>query len=58
LHHIDVFDDYLAMVGDTDDYTLTGFNSLFPYVAIQSISRVGKIYWAKAINTYNPFYGA
>ena len=58
MHHIDVFDDYLAMVGDTGDTSLTGTSSYLPYVAILSIEIAKKIYWAKAFNTYNPFFGS
>ncbi len=45
------------MVGDTGDTSLTGISSYLPYVAIHSIEIARKIYWAKAFNTYNPFFG-
>ncbi len=45
------------MVGDTGDNKLTGISGTVPYVAIHSIEIARKIYWAKAINAYNPFYG-
>ena len=50
LWQIDVFDDYLAMAGHTWDNSLTGetISNFMPYVALQSISVGGKIYWAKA----------
>jgi hypothetical protein len=48
LYQIDVFNDYLAMGGFTFDNTLTGLSSSRSYVALQSISVSGKIYWAKA----------
>jgi hypothetical protein len=53
LHQIDVFDDYLAMAGDTLDNPLAGgINTTYniPYVALQSIAIGGKIYWAKAFS--------
>jgi hypothetical protein len=52
LYQIDVFNDYLAMAGFTWDDTLTGLTTLarIPYVALQSISAGGFIYWAKAFS--------
>jgi hypothetical protein len=52
LNQIDVFDDYLAMTGDTWDNSLTGVTILthLAYVAVESISAGGKIYWAKAFS--------
>ena len=52
LYQIDVFNDYLAMAGETLDNSLTGLTTLFsiPYVALQSISAGGFIYWAKAFS--------
>jgi hypothetical protein len=61
LYQIDVFIDYLAMTGHTRDNTLTGLTTSFaiPYVALQSISVGGKIYWAKAfsLKTGQSIYG-
>jgi hypothetical protein len=52
LYQIDVFNDYLAMAGGTLDNSLTGItNSWIPYIALQSISIGGKIYWAKAFSS-------
>jgi len=52
LHQIDVYNDYLAMGGGTYDNSLAGitFASWISYVALQSISTGGKIYWAKAFS--------
>jgi hypothetical protein len=50
LRHIDAFDDYLALAGDTNDNGLTGITSAIPYLALASISRGGKYYWAKALS--------
>ena len=36
LNQIDVFGDYVAMGGNTDDITLTATNSNLPYVAVMS----------------------
>jgi hypothetical protein len=59
LYHIDVFNDYLALVGHTWDNTLTGTTSKLPYLALTSISTGGKYYWAKALSlkTDTSFYG-
>jgi hypothetical protein len=51
LYQIDVYNDYLAMGGATYDDTLTGITNWIPYVALQSISTGGKIYWAKALSS-------
>jgi hypothetical protein len=51
LYQIDVFNDYLAMAGSTSDNSLTGTSINIPYVALQSISVGGKIYWAKAFSS-------
>ena len=48
VHHIDVFNDYLALGGQTCDNTLTGTSGCIPYLALSSISTGGKYYWAKA----------
>jgi len=47
---IDVYDDYLALAGNTWDNKLTGItvNSYIPILALSSISKAGKYYWAKA----------
>jgi hypothetical protein len=52
VYQIDVFDDYLAMAGDTLDNSLLGLNTQYPmpYVALHSISTAAKIYWAKAFS--------
>jgi hypothetical protein len=60
LYHIDVFNDYLALVGHTRDYSLTGITGFnIPYLALTSISTGGKYYWAKALSlkTDTSFYG-
>jgi hypothetical protein len=52
LYHIDAFNDYLALAGDTRDNSLTGIitTSRIPYLALASISGGGKYYWAKALS--------
>ena len=52
LYQIDVYNDYLAMGGETFDNSITGIAtaSYIPYVALQSISTGGKFYWAKALS--------
>lgn len=50
MHQIDIHDDHLAMAGDTYDFFLTGSFSGLPYIALQSISEAGKIYWAKVFS--------
>jgi hypothetical protein len=50
LLHIDAFNDYLALAGETWDNDLTGIPSLIPYLALASISGGGKYYWAKALS--------
>jgi hypothetical protein len=49
-----VFADYLAMVGDTYDRTLTpaGLTSgtLYPYIAVTSIAIPDTYYWAKVLS--------
>ena len=49
LLHIDVFNDYLALSGETSDISLTGTHSWIPYLALTSVSTGGKYYWAKAL---------
>jgi hypothetical protein len=50
LRHIDAFNDYLAIAGETSDYSLIRITltNAFPYLALTSISGGGKYYWAKA----------
>jgi hypothetical protein len=59
LLHIDVFADYLAMVGDTDDTTLTGLSSIYrPFIAVTSVAIPDYYYWAKVhLRTGNSFLG-
>jgi hypothetical protein len=49
LNHIDVFADYLAMVGYTWDATLTTGLSINyrPYIAVTSVAIPDYYYWAK-----------
>ena len=50
---IDVYNDYLALAGDTFDNSLTGIPTSLriPYLALSSISTSGKYYWAKALSS-------
>ena len=61
LNQIDVFNDYLAFTGYTNDNLLTGLTTtlLIPYLALTSISTGGKYYWAKALSLKidSRFYG-
>ncbi len=61
LYQIDVFADYLAMVGDTWDATLTGLTggTNYPYIAVTSIAIPDKYYWAKVLSLKGgtSFYG-
>jgi hypothetical protein len=59
LIQIDVYNDYLALAGNSQDNTLTGISSDIPYLALTSISTGGKYYWAKALSskTGTSFYG-
>jgi hypothetical protein len=50
LNQIDLFGDYVAMGGDTNDKTLTGLTSYVPYVAVMSVSTGSYFYWAKALS--------
>ena len=53
LYHIDVFADYLAMVGDTWDTTLaTGLTSgtCYPFIAVTSVAIPDTYYWAKVLS--------
>ena len=47
---IDAFNDYLALAGNTWDNSITGITvgSYIPTLALTSISKGGKYYWAKA----------
>jgi hypothetical protein len=47
-----VYNDYLALAGDTWDNSLTGITTSLriPYLALSSISTAGKYYWAKALS--------
>ena len=60
LYHIDVFADYLAMVGYTIDTSLTGLSSGYrPYIAVTSVAIPDYYYWAKvhSLKTNTYFYG-
>ncbi len=61
LYHIDVFADYLAMVGSTYDTTLTtGLTSgSRPFIAVTSVAIPDYYYWAKmhSLKTSTEFYG-
>ncbi len=53
LSHIDVFADYLAMIGDTYDVTLaTGLTggARYPFIAVTSVGIPDKYYWAKVLS--------
>ena len=52
LYQIDVFADYLAMVGNTLDGTLTGLTSgtRYPLIAVTSVAIPDKYYWAKVLS--------
>ncbi len=52
LYHIDVYNDYLALAGATNDISITGLTttSYIPYLGLTSISTGGKYYWAKALS--------
>jgi hypothetical protein len=50
LSQIDVYSDYVAMGGYTNDNTLTGSTSKLPYVAVMSVSTGSYFYWAKALS--------
>ena len=62
LYHIDVFADYLAMVGDTYDTSLTaaGLSSAYgPFIAVTSVAIPDYYYWAKvhSLKTSTRFNG-
>ena len=52
LIHIDVFADYLALVGYTFDTTLTGLSSgpYYPFIAVTSVAIPDTYYWAKVLS--------
>ena len=53
LYHIDVFADYLAIVGDTGDTTLaTGLTSglYYPLIAVTSVAFPDTYYWTKVLS--------
>ena len=52
LLHIDVFADYLAIVGYTWDTTLTGLTSgtNYPFIAVTSVAIPDTYYWAKVLS--------
>jgi hypothetical protein len=47
-----VFADYLAMVGNTRDTTLTGLSSVpyYPFIAVTSVAIPDTYYWAKVLS--------
>ena len=49
LNHIDVFNDYLALAGYTNDKSISISTYNYPYVALTSISTAGKYYWGKVL---------
>ncbi len=49
LEHIDVFEDRLAMVGKTNDLSLTR-STAGPFIALASITIPDQYYWAKVIS--------
>jgi hypothetical protein len=55
LYAIDVFNDYLTFGGHTSDYLLQGLSTAIynriPYIALTSISKSNKIYWAKGFSS-------
>ena len=56
LFHIDVFNDYLALAGDTNDISFTGISSFSAYLALSSISTGGKYYWAKVFTSKSEYF--
>jgi hypothetical protein len=52
IYHIDAYNDYLAFAGYTWDNSITGITtaSHIPHLALASISRGSKYYWAKALS--------
>jgi len=60
LYHIDVFADYLAMVGETYDTSLTGLSFAYrPFIAVTSVAIPDYYYWAKvhSLKTSTVFVG-
>ena len=58
VYHIDIYNDYLALAGNTNDYSYTGINGHIPLLALASISTGGKYYWAKGLSLKSgKFYG-
>jgi len=57
LWHIDVYNDYLALAGETSDSSLTGTSTWIPYLALTSVSTGGKYYWAKAFTLKRYYFG-
>ena len=60
LYHIDVFTDYLAMVGLTWDTTLTGLSYAYrPFIAVTSVAIPDYYYWAKvhSLKAWTSFFG-
>ena len=55
MHGIDVYNDYLAFGSDTNDYILQGLSTeilnRIPYIALVSISKSDKIFWAKGFSS-------
>ena len=47
-----MFADYLAMVGNTYDTTLTGLSSgpYYPFIAVTSVAIPDTYYWAKVLS--------
>jgi hypothetical protein len=58
LGHIDVFADYLAMVGATEDTTLaTGLiSTYYPLIAVTSVAIPDTYYWAKVLSLKGDTY--
>jgi hypothetical protein len=52
IYHIDVFADYIAMVGHTWDVSLvTGLTSgVYPFIAVTSVAIPVTYYWAKVLS--------
>jgi hypothetical protein len=58
--HFDIYNDYLAIAGYNHDSSLTGKSYPTPYLAMASISKGEKFYWAKTLSLkgHSAFYGA
>ena len=48
--HIDIYNDYLAIAGNTNDKSYTGIHGYIPFLVLASISTGGKYYWAKGLS--------